>query len=164
MIIYTGVVLPVVNESVGNEHSEASDRSTIGERSDADEGLNISERSTGEGERADEVLNLVGQRDTRRLLAYARLKPMSARELADRCGISISTVYRRANALSERDLLVEQTQPDGDGNHYRTFKTSVERISMIVEEGAFGVNIRYRRDLTDRFEAFWQDLTSGAVD
>jgi DNA-binding transcriptional ArsR family regulator len=161
------VVLSVVSEPVGEEGSNASGRSATDERAETDERLDADERATGdeeEGRKADEVLDLVGQYDTRRLLAHARREPLSARELADRCGMSLSTVYRRTDALSERDLLDEQTQPDRDGNHYRTFEASVERISMIVEQGAFGVDVQYRRDLTDKFEAFWQDLAGGAAD
>ena len=156
-----------MSERVSGRRSKTGERSEENERSDAEERLDADERATGdeeEGRKADEVLDLVGQYDTRRLLAHARREPLSARELADRCGMSLSTVYRRTDALSERDLLDEQTQPDRDGNHYRTFEASVERISMIVEQGAFGVDVQYRRDLTDKFEAFWQDLAGGAAD
>jgi DNA-binding transcriptional ArsR family regulator len=155
-----------VSERASGRRSTVGERSEGSDRPDAEERLETDERAGGEedGDAADEVLDLVGQHDTRRLLAHARREPLSARELADRCGLSLSTVYRRADALSERNLLDEQLQPDQEGNHYRTFETSVERISMIVEQGAFGVDVQYRRDLTDKFEAFWQDLAGEVAD
>ena len=148
-------IVSELSESTKDERPESEY-----ERPRAEEG-----RSEGDGEeRADAVLDLIGQRDARRLLAYARLQPMSARELADRCGISLPTVYRRTDTLVKHDLLDEQTQIDRSGNHHRTFETSIDRISMIVEGGAFGVNVQFRRDLTDKFEEFWEQLAGKAVD
>lgn len=120
--------------------------------------------ASDKGQEADEVLDLVGQRDTRRMLAYARLEPMSAQELADRCEMSLPTAYRRANTLLDRGLLSEQMQIDRNGNHYRTFETDVDRISMLIREGAFGVGVQFQRDIVDKFEQFWQELANAPID
>lgn len=97
----------------------------------------------------------------RRILALASAEPRSANELADRCGVSSPTVYRRVNALLEYDLLAEETRIDTDGNHYRTFETTVDRVCFEFGDGDVIPKVERDEggeDIVDRFERFWSGL------
>lgn len=113
---------------------------------------------------ADDILDAVSHETARQILAFARLEPMSAEDLADRCGTSLPTIYRRINALLEYGLLDEQIQITPDGNHYRTFETDVERVSLLIETETFGVEVQFRRDIVDKFGQFWRDLSTSTPD
>lgn len=110
---------------------------------------------------ADDILHAITDENARQILALARLDPVSAEELADRCEASLPTIYRRIDELLEYGLLEEQVRLDPEGNHYRVFETDVERISLLIEPGRFGVEVQFERDLVDKFGAFWQDLGTG---
>lgn len=96
----------------------------------------------------------------RQILALASTEPRSANELADRCGVSSPTIYRRINALLAYDLLEEETRIDTDGNHYRTFETKISRISFEFEDGEVVPTVEREEeaDIVDRFERFWSGL------
>lgn len=111
-----------------------------------------------EGWEADDILHAITSENARQILALARLDPVSAEELADRCEASLPTIYRRIDELLEYGLLEERVRIDPEGNHYRVFETDVERISLLIEPGRFGVEVRFERDLVDKFGAFWRDL------
>lgn len=114
--------------------------------------------TSGDDWEADDVLHAINHENARQILAFTRLDPMSAEELADRCETSLPTIYRRIDELLEYELLDERLQVDPDGNHYRVFETDVERVSLLIEPGRFGVEVRFARDLVDKFGAFWRDL------
>ncbi len=106
----------------------------------------------------DAVLDVLGDEHARRILALASEQPMSAPALADRCDVSEPTAYRRVNELLDVGLLHEDTQIDADGNHYKAFETRVEAVAVAVDDGALDVRVEARRDLVDRFGAFWGDI------
>jgi predicted HTH transcriptional regulator len=117
--------------------------------------------SDGEDAAASEptdVLDALTHEDSHRILAAASRTAMSAQELADDCDISLPTVYRRVNELVEREFLDVQMQPRDDGNHHRTFETNVERIRIVIENGAFYTDVKLREDIVDRFGNLWRDL------
>lgn len=104
------------------------------------------------------VFDLFGDSVVRRILVVASDAPVSANELVDRLDVSPPTVYRRINELLEHEFLAERRRIDEDGNQYRVFETTLRRIEFRVEDGGYDVDIGMRRDITDRFEAFWSDL------
>jgi predicted transcriptional regulator len=106
----------------------------------------------------DATLDILADEHTRRILAAASRKPMSARELADDCGASLPTVYRRINELTAIDFLDTEMQPTEDGNHYRTFETDVERIRIVIEAGTVQTDVKRSGDIVDRFGNLWHDL------
>lgn len=113
------------------------------------------------------IFDVIGSEYARQILALGSHEPMSADELADRCGTSLPTVYRRVNALLEYDLLQEESRIDAEGNHYKEFETNLRRICFEVDAGGFDIDIQLRHDMVDRFERFWGDLeesSSGAAD
>lgn len=104
------------------------------------------------------IFDVLGSERARRILSIASVRPVSANELASAIDTSLPTVYRRVNALVDYDLLKEETTIDDEGNHYKTYETNLQRVCFEVDDGGFTVDIQLRRDMVDRFEAFWSDL------
>ena len=115
-------------------------------------------RAVDEAWEPETVFDVLASEEARRILALAAAEPHSAEELAERTGASLPTIYRRVNALADLDLLSEETRIDPDGNHYRTFETDVERISLEIGDGDLDVSVERPRDVVDRFGDFWADL------
>ena len=97
------------------------------------------------------VFDVLGNEHVRQILVLASVKPVSAEELADHTDASQPTVYRRVNVLQEYDMLAEQRQLDDEGNHYKTYRTTLEAVCFAVEDGGFTVEVELRRDLVDQF-------------
>lgn len=97
------------------------------------------------------VFDVLGNEHVRQILALASVKPVSADELADHTDASQPTVYRRVNVLQEYDMLAEQRQLDDEGNHYKTYRTTLQEVCFAVEDGGFTVEVELRRDLVERF-------------
>lgn len=109
----------------------------------------------------DTVFDILGCEIAREILALASLRPLSASQLADRCGVSEPTIYRRINALEEHDMLAEQTEIADDGHHYKQFRTTLQEARFHVEDGTYDIDIRINRDYSDRFVDLWSDLEQG---
>lgn len=92
------------------------------------------------------IAELLADETTRQILLATRTEPMDANTLADRCGVSPSTVYRRVDRLREHDLLVERTQPDADGHHYQVYAARLDRVSIDVTSEGFDVAVERRDD------------------
>jgi DNA-binding IclR family transcriptional regulator len=106
----------------------------------------------------DVVFEALCSNHAREILVAAEDEPRSARSLAERCGTSLPTVYRRVNALVEQDLLEEVVRVADDGNHYTLYVSNLETIRLDVERTGFSATVRLKRDIVDRFGAFWRDL------
>ncbi|WP_049902904.1 winged helix-turn-helix domain-containing protein [Halococcus agarilyticus] len=96
--------------------------------------------------------------DAREILVAAHSEPRSAQEFADRCDISLPTVYRRVNTLVDQGLLKENLQVDPDGNHYTVYVSNLDSLEFALETAGFVASVRLRRDIVDRFGEFWRDL------
>lgn len=110
-----------------------------------------------------DVFDLFGDGLTRRILVLASEHPMSADELARTLDSSHPTIYRRINALLEYDLLNEQQQIDAEGNHYKTFETTLNRIAFEIDDGGYNIDIQMRQNLVDQFGDFWSNLGDTGV-
>jgi len=112
----------------------------------------------------ENVFDVLGSEVARQILALASLRPLSATELAEHCGVSEPTIYRRIHALQEYDMLDEQMELDDDGHHYKQFRTNLKEARVRVEQGQFDIDIQLKKDYTDKFTDFWHDLEKGAED
>lgn len=112
----------------------------------------------------EDIFDVLANEAARRILVLSSVEAMTADDLAERIDASLPTVYRRANVLVEYDLLAENTEIDTDGNHYRTFETNLERITVEIEDGDIDAEIELDRDLVDRFDDLWRDLGGGGGD
>lgn len=105
----------------------------------------------------ESVFDVLGNEHVRQILALASVEPVSADDLADHTDASQPTVYRRVNVLQEYDMLTEETELDDEGNHYKTYRTTLERVCFDVEDGGFTVDIQLRQDAVERFSEVWTD-------
>lgn len=110
-----------------------------------------------------EVFDLFGDDLSRRILILASEEPVSADEIATTLDTSHPTVYRRINALAEYDLVREHQMIDADGNHFKTFETTLRRIAFEVDEGGYNIDIQMRQDLVEQFSDFWSGLSSSSL-
>lgn len=110
------------------------------------------------------VFDLFGDDLARRLLVLASDRPFAADELASALDTSLPTVYRRLNALGEYDLVREEQQLDRDGNHYKTYETTLKRISFEIDDGGYNIDLQLRQSLVNQFGDLWTDLGVSQVE
>lgn len=111
---------------------------------------------------ASNLLDILGDDLSRRVLIAADDSPVPASQLIDRLEVSPPTVYRRIDTLVEHGFLVEHRRRDSDGNHYRTFETTLDRIEIELTAEGYEISVEHRQDLDDRFDTFWTDFASSA--
>lgn len=104
------------------------------------------------------MFELLGDEYVRDILTATSREPLSAKELSDRCDMSVSTVYRRADALIEQGLLAERTHVDRDGHHHSEYEAAIEHVDIDLEDGSFSVAVRETADAVDRFTRVWEGI------
>lgn len=112
----------------------------------------------------DTLFDVFGDELARHILVLASEGPLSAEDLAEHCDASLPTIYRRVDTLEELDLLQSRIQIDEQGNQYRQFETALKRVGFTFDSGGIDIDVGLRRDLTDRFEAFWDELEQTSED
>jgi DNA-binding transcriptional ArsR family regulator len=106
----------------------------------------------------DSLFEVFGDGLVRQILVVADKEPVSAETIVEHADASLPTVYRRLNTLEELDLLQQQTRVDGDGTQYQEYETRLQRVSFEIEDRGFDIDVRVRSDISDQFEAFWDEL------
>jgi DNA-binding transcriptional ArsR family regulator len=109
---------------------------------------------------ADEVFDALCSDHAREILVAATGEPRTAAEFAQRCDVSLPTVYRHVEVLVEQDLLEENEEIDVDGNHYTAYLAALDSILFELEGRGFVASVRRRMDIVDRFGELWHDLGS----
>lgn len=107
---------------------------------------------------ADHIFTALHDETAREILVRTAERAYSARELADALGVSVSTVYRQLTALTEHDLVVEETKIDPGGNHHHVYRTDVERIEIDIRDGRLEAAIDRQTDAADRFTYIWEGI------
>jgi DNA-binding transcriptional ArsR family regulator len=117
--------------------------------------------STGEsGQEADpaSVLEALGDHISREILLQGMDHAVTAEELAARCGVSESTIYRRLERLSDlglverRNHLLEQTNGNG------AYRTVVDGLSARLDESGFSVERGSADPLRDALETIARNV------
>ncbi|WP_128477731.1 helix-turn-helix domain-containing protein [Halorussus pelagicus] len=70
------------------------------------------------------------------ILSAASSRPVPAKRIREAFGVPDSTLYRRLPRLVDRGLLAERTRIDADGNHYRVYRSRIDRIVFEVGDDA----------------------------
>ena len=119
----------------------------------------------------DSLFEVFGDELVRQILVVANERPIAAETITEHSEASLPTIYRRLNTLEELDLLRQRRRIDDDGNQYREYETALQRVSFEIGDRGFDVDVRVRSDISDQFEAFWNELdgvpeedANGAID
>ena len=86
---------------------------------------------------AEELLALFGDEYTCDILTSLEGEPKPARALAEDCGISRPTVYRRLNRLADAGLVDERLELASGGNHRKEFHLVITAVTFDVNEDGF---------------------------
>ncbi|WP_330631610.1 winged helix-turn-helix domain-containing protein [Halocatena halophila] len=107
-----------------------------------------------------EILDLLSDEYAQMILQQTHDEPLSASELSDRCGISISTVYRRTERLVACGLLADRQIAQSDGSHYTIYQAQLDELTVrLTEDGLTVPTIKKQAvDLADRFTDLWGRL------
>jgi DNA-binding transcriptional ArsR family regulator len=88
-----------------------------------------------------ELLQLLDAEYTQEILEAVGRESRSARELAELCGASRPTVYRRLNSLQEAGLVDTEMEYDADGHHRAVFEATLEAVSVDVTGDGLSVTV-----------------------
>lgn len=84
-----------------------------------------------------ELLDLLGDEYTRRVLAAVADKPRTGREIIDATEVSKATVYRRLDDLQAAGLVESELRIDPNGHHCEQFFAVFERAGLACASEAF---------------------------
>ena len=112
-----------------------------------------------DGEPLEDILDTIGDRRARHVLASIAHEPRSAKEIAEELDLSLPTVYRRIEELEDYDLVEGRTEIAADGNHYRVFECSFDSTVISLDDGEYEVQIFREGNVPDRFADLWDDLS-----
>jgi DNA-binding transcriptional ArsR family regulator len=87
-------------------------------------------------ERVDTILGILDDSNNRAILEATSDEPQSAQELADRCGLALSTTYRKVNRLVDAGLLEERRRITSGTKHVTVFVLRATDIQIHVSTGA----------------------------
>lgn len=106
----------------------------------------------------EEILDTIGDRSARSILAAIGEKPQSAKELANQLDLSLPTVYRRLEVLQEHNLVTTKTLVAEDGNHYDVYESNFNSTVISLEGDEYDIRVFRQNHLPDRFSQLWDDL------
>lgn len=88
--------------------------------------------SSTEPDQLSSVLEVLGDRTSRRLLWLLGEAggALTARELADVCDASLTSVYRKLDRLTEAGLVEEEAEVDPDGHRRSRYRPVVDQIEI----------------------------------
>lgn len=94
----------------------------------------------GADEGAEALLDTIGDREARRVLATLSSAAKSAKELSTELDLSLPTVYRRLEALQEHGL-VESRQSVDDGTHFKRYVCTFESTVISLVNDTYTVQV-----------------------
>jgi predicted transcriptional regulator len=116
----------------------------------------MSDESVAEKPDLSTVVGLLDDEHVRSILAATSAEPLSAAELAERCGVSDSAIYRRVDRLVAADLLSERTRPRSDGHHDTVYVAALERFELSIRDGDLDWTVeRGETDVADELTRLW---------
>ena len=90
---------------------------------------------------SDELLDILGDTESRALLVALQRESQSAKELGETADLSLPTVYRRLDRLSEYDLVTSTTEVRADGTHYRQYQCTFDETTVSLTADGFHVTL-----------------------
>lgn len=108
------------------------------------------------------IFEVLASEESRRILAAASVRPVSAQELEQVCEVSLPTIYRRLDVLVEYDLLSEERIVKHEQDQSKRYSTDLEEITVEISDGELDVNLAIKKDTVDKFGELFQDLSEGS--
>ncbi len=103
-----------------------------------------------------DVVALLDDEHVRSILVATSAEPLSAKELADRCDLSVSSIYRRVDDLRDLNLLEERTRPRSDGHHETVYVSALDRFELTISDGVLDWTVdRAGDDVADELSRMW---------
>lgn len=90
---------------------------------------------------AGELLDLLGDDTTRRVLRLIAEEPMGGRDVAEATSVSRATAYRHLKKLEESGLVATRMVCDPDGHHRQQFYTVLEGANLSVDPSGLAVSV-----------------------
>lgn len=88
------------------------------------------------------LLSAISDDRFRHILAAIAQEPLTVGEIAEKCDLPQSTVYRRVQSLSEDDLIEETLRVKGGGCHSKEYGLCCESLSATMEvDGSIEIGI-----------------------
>jgi len=87
------------------------------------------------------ALSLLSDEYARDIVGVLCEGPATAADLADRCGVSKVTIYRRLNELEEAGFVRVTTKIRSNGNHCKLYHNDVEEVTISVTDDGLSVDI-----------------------
>lgn len=97
----------------------------------------------------EDLLALLDAEYAQSILAAIRSDAKPARTLAEECGASRPTVYRRLNGLEDAGLVESEVAYDADGHHRTVFRATLDSLTVDIGET---LSVTVRRSGPDRPE------------
>ena len=109
-----------------------------------------------------EVLDALDDPDCRAILE-ALDEPITTKEIADRCGIALSSTYRKVERLADASMLDERVEVRADGHHTTTYAVDIEAVLIALNETReFELTIeRPSRTADERLARLWSEVREG---
>jgi hypothetical protein len=104
------------------------------------------------------VLELLGDEYVREIIVATYETPRSAKELCAELDAARSTIYDRAEAMVEQQLLVEHTRIMDDGSHHSVYEATVDHLDIDISDGEFEIRIETYESAAERFTNIWGGL------
>lgn len=82
-----------------------------------------------------QLLTALGDDTARDVLEATAESALTANEIADTCGLSLSTTYRKLQTLTDLHLLDERTRLRGNGRHVSEFVCRIESVDVALADG-----------------------------
>jgi len=89
----------------------------------------------------EELLALLGDEYTRRVLQAVAEERRSGREVMDAADVSKATAYRRLSRLQEAGLVDSELVLDLDGHHHEEFFAVVDRADISVSQDGIDISL-----------------------
>ncbi|MFB6184787.1 MAG: helix-turn-helix domain-containing protein [Haloarculaceae archaeon] len=104
-----------------------------------------------------EVVDFLGDQHVRTILTATSADPLSARELSERCDLSVSAIYRRIERLQAANLLEEGTRPRRDGHHDTVYVAALETFELTIRDGELDWTAEGpESDVADELTRLWR--------
>ena len=89
---------------------------------------------------AADLLELLGDEYTQRILLTIIETPHTGREIVEQIDVSRPTVYRRLNALQDAGIVETEMQIDPDSHHCEQFRVVTDQLT--IEFGSDGLSAK----------------------